>query len=121
MPTDQGIVKRIMQGLPEALHDRVIVRHSIIDQLGRCIFRMADARADDKIMVAVVTADDRPTGTYYVVPGTVCPDNLLVKPKATNSKWSAYQCSRANLYATIQATAEFMDRGRRGAVISRLG
>lgn len=110
---NQETAEKISADLDEKTAKSITVRTASINKrTGRCLFDFEDASGNgpqaDMVAVAVVFKKAKPTGQFYVIPGTVCPKKLLLKPGSEASKWHAYYCGDVeNLTDLIKQTMAF--------------
>ncbi len=84
------VTEKVLDGIPKGMKESVMIRAaSINEHTGRCLFDFEGISAG-KTAVAVVCRSGKPTKKAYVIPGTICPSKLFVRPGSDHSKWDIY-------------------------------
>lgn len=120
----QKITKKILdvaENKTSVSKTRIAVRSaSPNERTGRCLFDLDSvdfSKAD--IVVAAVLNGDRSAGQYYVVPTSIAPVKLLLRPASENSKWYPYYCKDASLAEMITKMSKY--KGPSPELMARFG
>lgn len=113
------ITKKVHKNLSAVQTSMIAVRAASPNhRTGRCLFDF-DNNGDAQVLVAAVLDGTKATGQFYVIPKSICPAKLLLRPGSTVSKWFPYYCN-GDPTALIRSTLEFCHTTEHDKLFARL-
>jgi hypothetical protein len=117
--TNKRITGQISKSLTDSQIGMIAVRSaSPNSRTGRCLFDFDNAGPAQVVVAAVLDGEAR-VEQFYVIPRSICPTKLLLRPGSKVSKWFSYYCE-GDPTALISSTLEFCHTTEHDKLLKRL-